>query len=80
MFGLTIYWRYEATKTWGDYAEKNEIYEKKWPVEKLSFLTNKQDAHWNQTHKKIWTYDFLILTSGIFLFIALGKDNNYEKK
>jgi hypothetical protein len=81
VFALTTYWRNKTEKSIEDWEKINEIESgKEMSIEKFTTMIKYKTYTWDITYRKIWTYDLLILASGTLLFIALRRDNNYERR
>jgi len=81
IFTLTTYWRNETQKSIKDWEKKNEIESgKEISTEKFTTMIKYKTYTWDITYRKIWTYDLLILISGILLFIVFGQSDNHTMK
>lgn len=81
VFSLTTYWRNETKNSIEEWKAKNEIEEEtKMPLEKFNAMVKYQTYRWEITYRKIWTYDLLILASGILLFVALRRKNDQGRE
>lgn len=62
-------------------AGKKEIESgKEISTEKFTTMIKYKTYTWDITYRKIWTYDLLILISGILLFIVFGQSDNHTMK
>jgi len=79
VFTLTTYWKIEANRSWRQLAEKNNIIEREMSTAEANYWLNYKIYYWDLIYRKIWTYDLLILASGVLLFIVLKRNNKEEK-